>query len=103
MSKTIKLVRTCDSCPEQYDAYLGDEKVGYLRLRHGHFRVECPDSGGDWVYRAYPQGDGAFEETERDYHLTQAVHSIRLWLSQRDGASALYEVVSGSESPLSIS
>lgn len=100
MSETIKLVRTCDSCPEQYDAYLGDEKVGYLRLRHGHFRVECPDNGGAWVYQAYPRGDGAFDEGERDYHLTQAAHSIRLWLSQRGETGALYEVVSGSEIPL---
>jgi plasmid stability protein len=32
----VRLVRTCFACPEQYDAFIGEEKVGYLRLRHGH-------------------------------------------------------------------
>lgn len=35
----IELRQTCAACPEQYDAYLNGELVGYLRLRHGHFRV----------------------------------------------------------------
>lgn len=30
----IHLVKTCEACPEQYDAYLGEKRVGYLRLRH---------------------------------------------------------------------
>ena len=36
------LVMTCECCPEQYDVYKNDEKVGYLRLRHGVFTVDCP-------------------------------------------------------------
>ena len=36
----FKLVQTCGACPEQYDVYEGDEEVGYMRLRHGHFHAE---------------------------------------------------------------
>jgi hypothetical protein len=31
----IELRQTCEACPEQYDAYLGDNRIGYLRLRYG--------------------------------------------------------------------
>ena len=61
----VRLVRTCSACPEQYDAFIGEEKVGYLRLRHGHFRVECPDVWGEMVYEASPSGDGIFDDDER--------------------------------------
>ncbi len=30
----VRLVQTCFACPEQYDAFIGEEKAGYLRLRH---------------------------------------------------------------------
>lgn len=79
---SIKLVQTCGACPEQYDAF--DENgdiVGYLRLRHGTFRVECPDVGGAEVYRANPKGDGVFDYDERDYYLRWAVHHIEQWLA----------------------
>lgn len=41
----IILKQTCFAYPEQYDAIDGitGERVGYLRLRHGHFTVEVPD------------------------------------------------------------
>lgn len=63
--------------PEQYNVFLGGQKVGYLRLRHGHFRA-------DWtehpqvvtVYRADPLGDGSFEDAERKKYLTEAVRAI---------------------------
>lgn len=75
----IRLVQTCGACPEQYDAYIGTELVGYLRLRHGYFRVECPSSGGIEVYGAHPQGDGVFEHEERDGYLRRAVSAIHLF------------------------
>ncbi|MDE4914815.1 hypothetical protein [Methylobacterium sp. 092160098-2] len=90
---TIKLVKTCTAYPEQYDAYENGERVGYLRLRHGHFRVDCPVSGGETVFRAEPRGDGMFEDDERDFHLTCAVLAIRYWVVRRaGGGEPLYEI-----------
>jgi hypothetical protein len=72
---TLKL--SCGACPEQYDAFDEDGKqVGYLRLRHGHFRVDYPDCGGETIYEAHPMGDGIFDDEERDYYLRFAVDAI---------------------------
>lgn len=77
----IHLVLTCGGCPEQYDAFDGDRKVGYLRLRHGSFRVDVPECGGETIYEASPLGDGAFfDEGERDYYLRFAVDAIERWM-----------------------
>ena len=76
MKKEIKLVETCGACPEQYDAFIGKEQVGYLRLRHGYFRVDYPYSGGETIYEAEPKGDGLFEEFERNYYLGKAKEAI---------------------------
>jgi len=77
----IKLVRTCWACPEQYDAFDEEGKqVGYLRLRHGNFTVDCPDALETEVYRAYPKGDGIFDNDEREYYLKWAVFHIQKWI-----------------------
>lgn len=68
---TYVLKQTCFACPEQYDML--DKKgniVGYFRLRHGNFTVEYPDVGGKLVFNAKPDGDGIFEDYEREYYLT---------------------------------
>lgn len=70
--------KTCSACPEQYDVY--DQKgqmVAYLRLRHGHFRVDVPDCGGDTIYEASPEGDGLFTNDERMKYLNEAVAAIQ--------------------------
>ena len=75
---SIALVKTCDACPEQYDAV--DEcgsRVGYLRLRWGHFTVQVPDPSGLTVYEADTEGDGIFEPGERERHLGAALDAIR--------------------------
>lgn len=72
----IDFVKTCGACPEQYDAFIGEKQVGYLRLRHGVFSVETPFCGGDTVLLAYPKGDGIFEEDERDFYLDMARKAI---------------------------
>ena len=47
----IKLVRTSVAVPEQYDAFDDSgEQVGYLRLRHGRFRVDFPANGGRTIF-----------------------------------------------------
>jgi hypothetical protein len=79
----IRLEMTCSACPEQYDAYIDDQKVGYLRLRHGRFTVEVPDPGGKLVYSAHTVGDGAFHDAaEADYYLTQAKLAILAEMNQ---------------------
>jgi hypothetical protein len=96
----IKLVRTCEACPEQYDAYLGKDIVGYLRLRHGTFTVTCPDVGGDDVYVAQPTGDGIFDDTERELYLQAATHAIIHWLNKStpmSGAAEYEEAIAAQE------
>jgi len=72
----LTLELTCYACPEQYDVYLGEALVGYLRLRHGSFTVEVPDCGGKLVYKAHPEGEGIFMHDERDFYLDQARRAI---------------------------
>ena len=60
---------TCWAVPEQYDVYKGTRQVGYVRARGGHFRVSCPDHGGeDVLHQELPheyQGMLDDEEFER--------------------------------------
>jgi hypothetical protein len=82
----IRLEQTCGACPEQYDAFYGDRLVGYLRLRHGYFRVDYyPDVGSETIFDGHPRGDGVFETDERDHWLQQARLAIVARLI-KDGA-----------------
>jgi hypothetical protein len=82
--RVIRLEMTCGACPEQYDAFLEDRQVGYLRLRHGRFRVECPDCGGETVYETEDVfGDGVFTDYERPTHLAAATDAIKRWLDSQ--------------------
>lgn len=92
MSK-VKLVMTCGACPEQYDAYIEDRKVGYLRLRHGTFTAEYYDM---LVYTANPQGDGVFaHDEERKFFLNRACEAILAeWNASKDiEENLLFEIV----------
>lgn len=91
----IELRLTCGACPEQYDAFLDGQQVGYLRLRHGHFTVEYPDCGGETIYEASPSGDGSFEDAERDHYLRFAVDAItrRLAGHAPDARDVEYKIV----------
>ena len=76
-----RLVMTSVACPEQYDVFVigtdpdTDEKVGYLRLRHGRFTAEYPTVGGMLVYDTTDiSGDGCFASgEERSMELTCAL------------------------------
>ena len=70
------VVNTGSACPEQYDVYKDAKQVGYLRLRHGYFRVDVPECGGETVYESNPDGDGQFTDEERGYHLISAIAAI---------------------------
>lgn len=82
----LELYQTCGACPEQYEAFSGVHHVGYLRLRHGYFRVDCPDAGGETVYEANPDGDGLFSsDDERQHYLEMATHAINMWIRRKEG------------------
>lgn len=71
------LDRTCFACPEQYDVFLNDERIGYLRLRHGSFTASYPDWDGKLVYHTTEViGDGIFASSERETQLTKAVIAL---------------------------
>lgn len=70
-----ELKMTCGACPEQYDVYLDGCNVGYLRLRHGYFRAEHVPSQ-KVVYSGEPDGDGIFEDYERNTYLNAAIAAL---------------------------
>jgi hypothetical protein len=74
----LKLVCTSLACPEQYEVFdFSGKQVGYLRLRHGRFRADFPECGGETVYESFTKGDGAFSEDEREDELGKAVAAIK--------------------------
>lgn len=84
--KDIELQLTSGACPEQYEAFLGERQVGYLRLRHGWFRVDFPRCGDETILEGDPMGDGQFEPEEREEWLLKAKVAIceHLNKDQRD-------------------
>lgn len=73
----VTLRCTCSTSPEQYDAFLSDRRIGYLRPRWGEFYAAFPDVGGEIVYSA-ELGDQApcFTDEERGEHLPLAVKAL---------------------------
>ena len=84
------LQKTCSACPEQYNVFCNGEMVAYLRLRHGHFTVTCPDASGTDIYSACPSGDGAFDSNEREYFLSKACEAIKHYLENGPDGSRAY-------------
>lgn len=83
----LVLELTCYACPEQYDVRNADGYiVGYMRLRHGFFNVECPDVMGKSVFRACSEGDGIFLDHERLYFLTLGARAINKWLADENNS-----------------
>ena len=77
----ISLELTCRAAPEQYDAYLGDELVGYIRLRFGNLSVNYPDVKGVCIYHHMFEDDpwkGCFDnDEERGYYLGEAIKMLQ--------------------------
>lgn len=81
----MRLVKTCDCSPEQYDVYHGKQQVGYLRLRWGRFSARYPNVGGVVVYSHDFPDDmlGQFpDETTRGLHIGQALQALRRKLNE---------------------
>lgn len=80
----IKLICTSAACPEQYTAVDSEGKeVGYLRLRHGNFRVDYPNCGGKTIYQSKTIGDGIFNDDERELELKAAISAIRKAINEK--------------------
>ncbi len=76
-TKDIRLEQTCGACPEQYDAYVGDRQVGYLRLRWGYFCVEVPYDGKVVLDHQFDDHwQGSFEDDQREEWLSKAKQAI---------------------------
>ncbi len=78
----IQLVKTCECCPEQYDAWDSQGNiVGYIRVRWGYMAAYCPDAGSDnRVYCTKIKGFGHFASNcERKMHLRRAKAAIADW------------------------
>jgi hypothetical protein len=75
----LTLKKTCDACPEQYDALDENGKtIGYIRLRWNRFRVYHPDVGGDLIFEEYIEDFGNFDtEESRNRYLSFAVDAIQ--------------------------
>lgn len=79
------------ACPEQYEARIGDRIVGYIRLRFGEFRLDCPDCGDETVLSMdIPESDGGHEflgefpnDCIRSKYLDIAKAGIYKWLETR--------------------
>jgi len=83
----IELVETCSCSPEQYDAFLAGEPVGYLRLRYGYFAVECPGPCDgvvyDWDVSEHDPWLPRFTEADRIVQLQKAREAIADWVNKR--------------------
>lgn len=97
-TKDIILVKTCSACPQQYDAFIKDvfaadglKQVGYLRLRHGYFRVEYPFCGGKIIFEDNPDGDGCFTDREEEDYLEKAKLAIVDKINEEQSKSEYWE------------
>lgn len=62
---------TCSACPEQYDVYEKDSKIGYVRLRHGSLSLDNEVSEYTIWQTNSVDGDGDFTNQERPYFLAK--------------------------------
>lgn len=70
--KDLLFEMTCSACPEQYEVYLNDRQVGYVRLRYGVLRVDYPECLDETIYvkKIGEEYTGQFESNgQRDYYL----------------------------------
>jgi hypothetical protein len=75
---TFKCVCSCQICPEQWDVYIDEHVVGYLRLRWGYFKAAFPDASGEIIYETSRiLGDGCFDNgKERMREMKRAIKAI---------------------------
>jgi hypothetical protein len=83
---TYRCVLTCPVCPEQWDVFIDEHVVGYLRLRWGHFKAIFPDYAGEIVYETTKiTGDGTFGDVkERQRELKRAIRFIHREVKKKE-------------------
>jgi len=88
-AKDVILVKTCDACPEQYDAFgPSGKQIGYIRVRWGRCAAWCPDAGSDDEVYAVELKSGWWNfgsNKERKKHLRRAKAAIADWASDEEG------------------
>lgn len=105
MHERVRLVKTNDSCPEAYDAYIGAEYVGFIRLRNGGFSAMYEPTKNlalsRMVYTATPEGDGCFnDDDEREKHLSMAsLAFLAAFKTDNPGHKSLPYYLSGKPQP----
>lgn len=100
---SIKLVKTCDGCPEQYDAFINGLQIGYIRCRWGEIAVKCPDANGKVVYQSITDGYGALTDDERGVQLSACIKAIESWNKrQQEQYLAMTNVVNALDNTVSV-
>lgn len=73
---SLKLVKTCERCPEQYDVLASGEKVAYIRLRFGNLTAEIGDKEV-YCHKFDNEFKGEFEtEAEREKYLSEILEVL---------------------------
>lgn len=74
---------TCGGCPEQYDVFMDNKQVSYVRLRHGWLYVSDPSMDNIWwqiddTDDVNPQleGDGNFDSPEERYYFLNKIADV---------------------------
>lgn len=90
----VRFEQTCGACPEQYDVFIdvspeskSTDICGYVRLRWGYLRVDCPDCGGETVYEhEFDDGlMGCFDNNhQRTTYLVSAAKAIVEYAEKRE-------------------
>jgi hypothetical protein len=71
-----KLINTSLAYPEQYDVFLNNQKIGYLRLRGNQFIAIYPNIDGKTVYSVKVCGEGCLQPHESTKQLTLAINAL---------------------------
>ena len=82
----FQLVLTCSACPEQYDVFLGERQVGYIRFRWGSLEVDFLRCGGraliDERLLRHSPDSGQLRHDDRSEVLQRACAAIAKALSE---------------------
>lgn len=76
----LEFCLTCAACPEQYDVFsMSGERIGYVRLRWGLLRADCPLDDNLTVYSHSFEDDykGNFDsDNERNRYLRKIAKAL---------------------------